>query len=124
MRVRGVYIGFKKHGLVEFRQEIRQEIRLETLIGNCLILGTLHFLPKSLAIFLTISHLKTDFNLSSHLDLCNRSFRSCYFCRPTEVEHNFSLWIATVFVNISAGFLLPWIFSNISTSSSNKDLIK
>jgi len=51
-------------------------------------------------------------------------FWSCYSSRPTEVEHNFSLSIVTAFVNISAGFLLPWIFSSTNTSSSNKDLMK
>ncbi|XP_073138895.1 putative disease resistance protein RGA3 [Henckelia pumila] len=43
---------------------------------------------------------------------------------PTEVEHNFSLSVVTAFVNISAGFLLPGIFSSIKIPSSRTDLMK
>ena len=59
-----------------------------------------------------------------HTLLMQHNFLICHSCRPTKVEHNFSLSIVTVFVNISAGFLIPWIFSNFNTSSSSKDRIE
>lgn len=72
---------------------------------------------------LTISHLKIDFSRSSHLNHAAASL-ACYSSRPTKVEHNFSLSMVTTFVNMSAGFLLPRIFLNVSTSSSSRDLMK
>ena len=53
---------------------------------------------------LSISHLKTDFNLSSYLDQCSSTSSSCHSCRPTEAEHSFSLSVVTAFINISARF--------------------
>jgi len=61
---------------------------------------------------LTISHLKTNNEIIF------------YPCRPTKVLHNFSLSSVTPLVNMSAGFLLPHIFSSVNCSSSSNCWMK
>ena len=58
-------------------------------------------------ISLTISNLKTDFNLSSHFHQRSKSLWSHYSSWPTKAEHSFSLSMVTTFANIYTGFWLP-----------------
>ena len=47
-----------------------------------------------------------------------------YVWRLTEVEHNFSFSMVTALVNMSAGFLLPKIFSSNNSPSSKSEQMK
>ena len=71
-----------------------------------------------------ISHLKTYFSYVFTQDQCNNSSLFFYVCKPTKVEHNFSLSIVTIFLSISVGFWFPWIFLSLRGLSSKGDRMK
>lgn len=87
------------------------------------------------ALQLTISQLEFDHNLPGQLPVApmmrllpHEIRMALLFCllsrRPTKVLYNFNFSIVTTLVNMSIGFSIVWIFSNLNTLFSKSNLMK